>query len=163
MSKLAQVVGYVWASPLTVLGLIYANLFTLLGWYKYAGTFGDALVWRLVSEKAPAWIDKVWLSWDGHAIGQVVVLKPELDSNRWKIVLRHEQEHVHQQMVLGIFQPVLYGLASLGLRFCKHSHHYFDNPFEIDARRAAGQVVDVIGALKRAAELGKIKVAKKHS
>jgi len=158
MSKVARVAGYIWAAPLTLLGLIYVTLFTLLGWYKRIGKFDDALVWQLVAEKSPEWLDKAWLHWGGHTVGNVVVLKPDISSDRGKILLRHEQEHVHQCMVLGVFQPVLYTLAWVGLHFCRYAHPYYDNPFEIDARRAAGQVVDVIGTLKRAAAQGKIKL-----
>lgn len=158
MSTVARWAGYTWAAPLTLLGLIYVTLFTLLGWYRRIGRRDDAFVWQLIQDKAPVWLDKFWLHWGGHTIGQVVVLKPDVDTDRGKILLRHEQEHVHQCMVLGIFQPILYGLASLGLRFCRHAHPYYDNPFEIDARRAAGQVIDVIGALKRALAQGRIQL-----
>ena len=161
MSKVARIAGYVWAAPLTLLGLIYTTVFTLLGWYKRLGVHGDALVWQLVPEKSPSWLDKMWLHWGGHCIGNVVVVKVDVTSDRGKITLRHEQEHVYQCMVLGVFQPLIYGLAYVGLRFCRHAHPYYDNPFEIDARRAAGQVVDVIGALKRAAAEGKLKIPAK--
>jgi hypothetical protein len=148
MSKFKRVAGYVWAAPLTLFGLIYVTLFTLFGWYKRIGTFDDALVWQLVPEKAPRWLNNAWRSWGGHTIGNVVVMKSDVVSDRGKILLRHEQEHVHQCMVLGIFQPIIYGLAYIGLKFCRHAHAYYDNPFEIDARRAAGQVIDIVGALK---------------
>lgn len=157
MQKAARIAGFVWAAPLTLLGLIYVHVFVLLRWYKRLGVFGDALVWQLVPEKAPAWLDKAWLRWGGHTIGNVVVVKHDLTTDRGKLILRHEQEHVHQCMVLGVFQPILYALAYIGLMFCRYSHPYYDNPFEIDARRAAGQVVDVVGALKRAIAEGRIK------
>lgn len=164
MSKVARYAGYVWAAPLTLLGLIYTLAFQQLGWYKCLGKHGDAWIWQLVPDKSPTWLDKMWLRWGGHAIGNVVVVKVDITSDRGKITLRHEQEHVRQCMTLGIFQPILYGLAYIALKFCKNAHPYYDNPFEIDARRAAGQVVDVIGALKRAVIEGKIKAtAKKPS
>lgn len=161
MSKAARVAGYIWAAPLTLLGLVYVTLFTLLGWYKRTGVFGDALVWNVVQERAPAWLNKAWKTWGGHCIGQVVVIKPEIDSDRGKILLKHESVHVRQCMVLGVFQPILYGFASLGLMFCQHAHPYYDNPFEIDARRGVGQVIDVIGAVKMAVAQGKIKLPAK--
>lgn len=161
MSKAARVAGHIWAAPLTLLGLTYVTLFTLLGWYRRIGVHGDAIVWQPVAERTPGWLDKAWMKWGGHCIGQVVVVKYDLDTDRGRTLLRHEQEHVHQCMVLGVFQPVLYGLAYLGLLFCRHSHPYYDNPFEIDARRAAGQVIDVIGTVKRAVADGRIKLPTK--
>ena len=158
MFDFKRLLGLIWAGPLTLLGLTYVTLFTLLGWYQRLGQRDDALVWLLNADKAPAWLNKKWTRWGGHTIGQVVVMRYNPDTDKGRVTLRHEQEHVHQCMVLGIFQPILYGLAYLGLKFCRHAHPYYDNPFEIDARRAAGQVVDVIGAVKRAVALGKLKL-----
>lgn len=156
MSKITRMLGFAWALPLTVAGALYATLFTLAGWYSRIGQRGDAWVWQLRPEKAPPWLNKRWAHWGGHCVGNVVVMKYDPDSDRGKVTLRHEQEHVRQCMVLGIFQPILYYTAYLGLMTCRHAHPYFDNPFEIDARRAAGQVVDVVGAVRRAHALGKL-------
>lgn len=161
MFKAARVAGYIWAAPLTLLAFIYVTLFTLLGWYERVGTYGDALVWRPVLEKSPPWLVKFWKGWGGHACGQIVVVKHDVGSDRFKITLRHEQEHVRQCMVLGVFQPVIYSIAWLGLKTCRHAHPYYDNPFEIDARRSAGQVIDVVGAVKRAVDEGRIKLPSK--
>ena len=158
MFDFKRVLGIIWAAPVTLVGLTYVTLFTLLGWYQRLGQRDDALVWLLNADKAPAWLNKKWTRWGGHTLGQVVVMKYNPDTDRGRVTLRHEQEHVHQCMVLGIFQPILYGLAYLGLMTCRHAHPYYDNPFEIDARRAAGQVVDVVGAVKRAVALGKLKL-----
>ena len=149
MSKLTRILGFIWASPLTLLGLIYATLFTGLGWYRRTGAFGDALVWNANTDKVPTWVTKTLLWWGGHSVGNVIVMVAHPKSDRGKIILRHEQEHVRQTMVLGIFQPILYGLASLSLRFCRYGHHHYDNPFEVDARRAAAQVIDVQGTLRK--------------
>ena len=91
-------------------------------------------------------------------------MKVDIATPRGKIVLRREQEHVHQCMVLGVFQPILYGLNYLTIKIaCRHSDPYYSNSFEIDARRAAGQVVDVEGALARAIATGKIQVRNKKA
>ena len=157
-----RTLGWAWALPLTLIGFLYVTLFSLLGWYRSRGLRGDALTYEL-TEKVPLWLTKAWHRWSGHTIGNVVVLNTNVDTHRGRIVLRHEQEHVRQSMVLGVFLPVLYLIAYVGLKFCKHAHPYYDNPFEIDARRAAGQVVDVIGTLRRAIAEGRIKVPKKNT
>lgn len=147
MSTFARFLGCVWAAPVTVFGLIYASLFCSFGWYKYMGRFDNALVWRVEETKSPAWLLKAWLRWGGHTIGNVVVLRNDLLTDRSKVTLRHEQEHVRQCMILGVFQPIIYALAWIGIKLaCRNSDPYFSNPFEIDARRAAGQLVDVEGA-----------------
>lgn len=153
-----RVLGFIWAAPVTVLGLAYVALFTAFGWYRSLGLMGDALVWQLNADKAPKWLNDVWSRWAGHTVGNVVVVRYPVDTDKGRVTLRHEQEHVHQGMVLGIFLPILYGLAYVGLRFCRYSHPYYDNPFEIDARRAAGQIVDVVGAVRRAYATGRLKL-----
>jgi len=160
MSKVLRIIGIAWAAPVTVFGLLYVLLFSLFGWYKFLGSRGDALVWTI--DKPPSFLDKMWTRWAGQTIGNVIVMKADVETDKGKIVLRHEQEHVHQCMVLGVFQPIIYGIAYLGLCCCRSAHPYYDNPFEVDARRAAGQIVDVIGVLRRAVAEGKIKVLPKQ-
>lgn len=154
MSKFFKVLGYIWSAPVTVFGLVYALLFNLLGWYAWCGVFGDALVWVVKTDKAPTWLLNLWKKWAGHTIGNVVVLKQTPAAR--PVILTHEQKHVDQCMRLGVFQPLVYALSYLALKFgCTGSDPYYSNPFEIDARRAAGQIVDVEGRLKRIVEQNK--------
>ena len=162
MSKILRVLGYVWAAPLTLLALVYVLVFSALGWYKFTGRLGDALVWCVQQEKLPSLLSRVWAGWAGQTIGNVVVLRVDLTSDRGKMTLRHEQEHVRQCMILGIFQPLFYGIAWLAIKIaCPRSSPYYTNPFEIEARRAAGQVVDVEGVIAKAAAAGKLLIKDK--
>jgi len=156
MQGFQRALGYVWAAPLTLAGLLYVAAFTAVGWCRYTGRWGDAWVWNTVHGQAPRILESIWLHWSGHTMGNVVLLKLDARSERGSIVLRHELEHVRQCMVLGPLQPVLYCLAWLSLSFCRHGHPHYDNPFEVDARRAAGQIIDVVGSLKRAVADGRI-------
>ena len=150
--KIKKYMGYVWASPLTLLGVTYAGLFAAFGWYKWARVDGDALVWKASLNDCPLVLRSYWGSWAGHAIGNVVVMNDKyLDKPKF---LLHEQKHVDQMMRLGIFLPLIYGLCYVGIRWgCPGSHPYYDNPFEIDARRHAGQIIDIIGAAKKYVEI----------
>lgn len=149
MTKLLRMLGFLWAAPLTLLALPYVLLFSALGWYTYLGMRGDALTWFVNLDKLPKLCQNFWSKWGGHCIGNVVVVKWNVESDRGRVTLRHEQEHVRQCMVLGIFQPIIYAIAWIGLYFCRYSDPYYSNPFEIDARRAAGQIVDIEGTIKR--------------
>lgn len=144
MSKLLRVLGYVWASPITVLGLAYVVFCSVMGWYRHVGVRKDALVWLVLTDKAPVWLNKRWAGWAGHTVGNVVVLKFDPDTtDEGRVTLVHEQEHVHQMMVLGVFQPYVYALSMLAIKLaCKNADPYLDNSMEIDARRTAGQVID---------------------
>ena len=56
--------------------------------------------------------------------------------------IKHEERHTKQQMVFGVLQPVLYVLCSVFIYFfLPNQHPYYSNLFEIDARKAAGQMV----------------------
>lgn len=150
MGKVKKFLGYAWAAPVTFFGVSYAGLFHLAGWYKWVGVREDALTWRVGA--APLWLKDLWKNWSGHAVGNVVVLNADPDSN--SKILQHELVHVRQCMRLGIFHPIVYGINLIAIKLgCETSHPYYSNPFEIDARRAVGQVVDVETALKRIRDL----------
>lgn len=151
LDKLKRGLGYLWASPLTVLGVAYAFTFEVFRWYRWFGISDDAMVW-IVDKGAPSWLTWLWKGWGGHAIGNVVVLRSQPAGSE-SIILRHEKRHVEQCMKLGILQPLVYLINFLAIKIaCPDSHPYYDNPMEIDARRAAGQVVDVIGVSKKISE-----------
>jgi hypothetical protein len=141
---LKKILGYLWASPVTFVGLLYTTAFWALGWHTWVGTKGDGLVWKVNHDKAPQWLMNYWKKWGGHAIGNVVVLRDSVEESQR--TLTHELKHVDQVMRLGVFQPILYGLNLLAIKYgCPGSDPYYDNPFEIDARRHAGQVIDMTG------------------
>ena len=148
MNKLIKIVQYIWAAPVTVVGLLYVLFFWACGWYKWNGVHGDALVWLLNVDKSPSWLLKLWGRFAGQAIGNVVVLKSNFADKPWLLI--HEQKHVDQVMRLGVFQPIVYVLSYLAIKLgCPGSDAYYDSPFEIDARRAAGQVIDIVGTIKK--------------
>lgn len=154
LSNLKKLLGYAWASPITIFGLAYAGLFQLLNWYKWYGVSDDALVWVLDLNSCPTFLLRLWRGWYGHTVGNVVVLR--LLPDKKPAVLIHEKKHVDQMMRLGVFQPIIYSLCYLGIKFgCPGSNPYFTNSFEIDARRAAGQVIDVEGTLSKLNKLKK--------
>lgn len=149
--KLKKYLSYAWASPVTLFGLVYVSAYTAMGWYRWHGVEGDALVWLVNNEKIPMWLTNYWSRLNGHASGQVVVLKQPPDVKA--ITLKHEQKHVDQTLRLGLFWPIAYYGSSWAIKFgCPGSDSYYDNPFEIDARRHAGQIVDVIGMRNRLVE-----------
>jgi hypothetical protein len=144
-----RILGWFWAAPVTLVGLVYALTFWALGWHKWYGLSDDALVWTVNLNKAPVRLLLMWSGWGGHTIGNVVIVKySPLDGPRQAQTLLHEQQHVRQGMILGVFHPVMYGLIWLSIKLaCKNSHPYYDSSFEVDARRGAGQDVDVYGRL----------------
>lgn len=140
MKGVGRVLGFAWASPITLAGLAYAGTFAALGWYRLRGWRGDALVYSTALEGSPRWLRSLWNEWGGHAIGNVVVVKHDLNTIKGATTLTHEQQHVRQCMILGVFEPIMYVLSMLTIWLaCPNCNAYRDCVFEIDARRRAGQ------------------------
>lgn len=144
-AKFRFFLGLLWAAPITVACfLLYVVPLWSMRWYEYVGFHELAWVWKL-REDAPDWLHRRWKGWAGHAFGNIVVVveKPNISRYTW-VILTHELQHVRQYMRLGVLQPIMYFLTYFAIRWaCKNSHAYYDNPFELDARRGAGQTVDV--------------------
>jgi hypothetical protein len=157
-AKLKTVLGVIWAAPLTLIALLYVGLFTALRWYSYHGISHDALVFLTNKSRMPKPLANSWANWGGHAIGNVIVLNVEPGARRFETLLKHESVHVAQCMRGGVFAAIAYPLCMLFIKWmCIASDAYYSNPFEIDARRAAGQTVDVEGVLTKAVLEGKVK------
>jgi len=149
MNRARLYLGIAFAAPVTLLtGLFYILPFTVLGWYRCIGKrvaptdkspLGTGWAFVLVPEKAPAFLNKLWVGWGGHCVGSTIVLKVEPTN---PITLNHELHHVHQMHRLGFFQPIFYALSSL-ITWLAQEKSYRGNAFEVAARRASGQVVDV--------------------
>jgi len=154
MSMLLKVLGFIWASPLTLACLTYVSVFWALGWYKYHGIERDALVFCPVPDRVKGPLKAYWDRWGGHCIGNVIVADADpADTAKWDRLLTHEGQHVKQVMRAGIFWALMYGLNALFIWLCcPSSHYYWSNPCEIDARRAAGQLIDVEGVKQRLQE-----------
>jgi len=147
MNGVKRCLGYAWSSPVTLIGVVYTSVFQALGWYRWHGVRDAAAVW-IVEDDSPSWLLSLWKRWAGHTVGNIVVLRNAPEKN--DRALQHELVHVRQCMRLGVFQPVLYALSSLGIWLgCESSDPYWSNPFEIDARRSVGQTVDVEGVMSR--------------
>lgn len=150
MARMRLILGYVIASPVTLLaGLVYLLPFWALGWHRYIGVWtseksalGVAPAWML-SDTAPAWLVKRWEGWGGHCVGSAIVLRrhPSDLDHRGKVLLTHELHHVHQMHKLGVLQPLLYALSSL-TAVVAGEKAYSANHFEVEARRVAGQIAD---------------------
>lgn len=79
--------------------------------------------------------------WSGVSIGSVIIINPFYQSAQTRL---HERRHSDQVFLFGVLQPILYVLSTLVIYlFFWNLHAYLDNPFERDARRHAGQQVDI--------------------
>lgn len=138
-----QVLGWIWASPITALGYLAALV---------TGSWVDR-VWKgtaICSAGRPAlWImaGPIGRLFTGGGTigaftwGDVVIVRPEYLHHTE--LLAHELEHVRQTRCIGIVFPVAYlvaGLVAL-VRTAPFAwrNWYWANPFEVAARDAAAR------------------------
>lgn len=147
MTYFLRTLGAVWLLPATILVWLFYILpawaFGVIrwdGWHSYL-----IAQFKLVNEDS--WYAKAWRDWYGWSGPCVVIIKdlPGEADDRWvAVTVVHEGRHCAQQFVLGIFFYPIYFLNSVFLWiFFKDRHAYLDNWFEADARRAAGQLVEI--------------------
>ncbi len=161
MNRARLYLGITLAAPVTIVtGLLYLLPFWAFGWYRYVGRvattvplnspLGVGWVFALDEGKAPDFLRNLWSGWGGHCVGSTVVLKREPAPGA--STLNHELHHVHQMHKLGFLQPILYA-ASLLVDWAAGESLYHANAFEVAARRASGQIVD-LGSFEQGYAIG---------
>jgi hypothetical protein len=98
-----------------------------------------------VVEKKNCLYSRWWRDWWGCSIPHCIILRWDVPIKYREEVIMHENCHEQRQWeVYGIFQPVLYFSFTIFIwLFLKNKHSYLDNPFERQARKAAGEPVDI--------------------
>ena len=141
-----RIFQFLWVLPVTILVWLFYILpiwlifrgIEFIGWAEpFVAEFQltrDGLV--------PPWYAKLWRDWGGWAGPCVFIRRRLVAATRLGRVRVHELTHVHQQFRWGIFFNVAYLGSSVWIwLFKKNQHSYYDNFFEVAARRAAGQTV----------------------
>lgn len=91
-----------------------------------------------------SWLDRNFFAekWAGVCLGLFIWYAPGFN-NKSK-TLAHERRHAEQFYKLGLAWPILYAAHAITLYFLFWDRHpYYDNYFEWDARKAAGQPLDI--------------------
>ena len=140
MKWLAIIFGNIWMLPNTIFSALYLGALALFGQVGFVRFTSWAI---MLQAKKGTWLaNKGMKQWAGWASGVFIILRHDYTSCQRTVT--HEERHVKQQMIFGVLQPILYFLASVFIWvFLRSKHSYLDNPFERDARRAAGQRVDI--------------------
>jgi len=143
--KLFFFFGFIWAIPLSIFGWLL-GLFLLITRQveKFKVQSDGTFIWDL--ENRGFFFKKKFENrgWLGFSLGNNIILK-DIDSGRQGRTLKHENKHCHQAYVLGIFYYLVYILECLWI-FCfvLERHSYYDNWFEIEARKYAGQQINIL-------------------
>jgi len=139
-----RTLGVIWLLPATVLVWLFyvlpmwliAGDLVFVRWAQYG-----VAEFVLADKALEAWHVRLWRDWAGWAGPCVFVWKgdPHVPFQSTRL---HEMEHCHQQFCFGLMFYPAYLLASVFIWiFVRDKHSYYDNPFEVAARRAAGQTV----------------------
>lgn len=141
-----RILGFLWASPVTILSWIF---FFLPHYFK--GTFQNvymrkdlAIVWDV--DNYSKFGRNAMDGWYGFVLGaNVCVIDPPHGMDELKPYFKHEiKGHVTQYFIFGVFFfPLYIAHTAWLLAFCKDKHSYLDNFLERWARKVAGQKVDV--------------------
>lgn len=147
-------IGFLMLRSVQILWLLPA---TILVWFIYVLPvwliFRDLVFVRwaqfgviefvLAKKGLEKWHVKLWHDWAGWAGPMVFVWRgdPHVVMSRTRA---HEMEHCRQQFYAGIFLYPIYILISAFIWvFMPSKSAYLHNPFEVAARKAAGQPVEV--------------------
>jgi hypothetical protein len=145
MSKKAKyILGFLWAIPMSFFGWLLVAFLLATRQIESFKVQGDwTFIWDL---RNSGWFQKKTMEgrgWSGFSVGNNIVIK-DVDENRWTRTLIHENTHCHQWYALGILFPLVYILESFRVYFLEEDlHSYYDNRFEIEARKCAGQPVKI--------------------
>jgi hypothetical protein len=121
---LKRLIRYVWASPTSLLGLLFASLLLVTG--AYARKVDGVL------EVSGGWLASKLSHISGFAaltLGHVVIGHSADCLQHLRV---HEHVHVRQAERWGIFFAPAYLVAGLW-QWMRGKHIYYDNPFELEA------------------------------
>ncbi len=135
MKTIFFIIGNLWMLPNTIIGTLLLALFYATRSVAYVGHTRWSLKFVAIRD---SWISRAMRESTGWSFGGPFILLQDGHSLSAKLI-KHEDRHVLQQMVFGVLHWPLYVAGGMYIAlFMQDKHYYRDNPFEIDARRAAG-------------------------
>ncbi len=126
-----RLLAYVWAAPVTLLGLLAGLMAYALG---ASVKRRDGVIEIAGNTRTPL-LRKLSRHFEAITLGHVILGRNHGTLKCWR---SHEQVHVRQYERWGVLLPVLYLLASVRA-WATGKHFYWDNVFEIEARERAEQ------------------------
>jgi hypothetical protein len=134
MNKVYRTLGFLWLLPMTiVVWTLYVLPLWITGQIMFDGAL-DFLVAKFVLIDRGNWYSRVWSKWGGWS-GPCVIIYNGAISLDVKRIWRHELRHCMQQFVFGPTHYPLYGAIFLAYWAFTAKDPYYDNPFEVDARK----------------------------
>jgi len=131
----------IWSLPTMVLGFLF-YLGPLLAFRQLTWRGWREGAWDLTVEPGSRMSKS---NWSAFSLGWFVVYTSE-NSYKDQRTRLHERVHLKQQLILGLIHWVFYAQMSVVIWLaCRSLHSYSANPFELDARRQAGEAIGGLG------------------
>lgn len=141
-----KVLGFLNVFPATLLNAVWIVPLVLMKQFRRFKKRTEFSIYLIPLSVVPdSFLDKRLQKYAGCAIGAFILIREDSVSEDYLArTLIHEETHVLQQYYYGIFMPVIYVICSIAIFiFYPNKHSYYDNPFERQARKRAGQTVDI--------------------
>ena len=125
---IVEVLRFIWTLPITLAGLVLMAA-------------GEGPLWirrvrGLVFYAVPRWWP-IGRHYDAISLGSIVLFRGSKEVGH-KMLVRHEEEHIHQAAILGPIMILLYPLMSLVAMVLYHEPYRL-NYFEMCARHVSGE------------------------
>lgn len=144
MNTFLGILGIIWSSPYTILSYVLFSILKLTR--QVEKTYWTKYLIATVDLRNEGWFCRILFSnrgWAGWTLGGMNFVV-DTNNTRWWRTVAHECRHSLQYYWWGILFLPAYILASIFIfLFIPSKHSYYDNPFERDAREAAGQPVNI--------------------
>jgi len=142
MKKVLSILGHLWMFPNTLLISLLVIPLSMLRQISYYGRSENGIIFEI---KPKGWAGKLLTRFDkvGISLGHFIGIREDFLGVR--VLVFHEDRHVQQQMLFGIFHLPAYVLChGILWVYAKVTNKtdfsaYRSNPFEVDARRYAGR------------------------
>lgn len=136
-----HLLGFLWCLPVSVLVWVFMFILVLRGKIEEITIKSNlSIIWD-VSNDSWLYSKMHGRGWFGWALGNNVIVNDTVEG--YSMSLKHENTHVIQNYIFGIFfLPVYFLLKCFMFLFVWNKHSYVDHPLERWARRAAGQKVN---------------------
>lgn len=142
--KWYHILGFIWAIPMSAIAWLFMAL--LFIFRQTENFYINSDLTFLCDLNNSGFFYKKFMKdkWFGFTIGNTAFIVDLDDTEQNMRCCKHEVRHAHQQYKWGVLFFPAYIIESLRIYvFVKEEHSYLDNCFEIDARSAAGQRVNI--------------------
>lgn len=144
MNYIKLILKQLWVLPTNIVGWIFYFLPQYIrGVFEKVTIQKDGIIKWDINNNSSFYKKMINKKWWGYVIGSNVIFI-DLISAEDETKIKHEEAHIMQNYIFGPFFYPIYILLSLYvLIFKREKHSYYDNPFELQARKSAGQQINI--------------------